>query len=174
MLLEDPGIASIFTAFVLDACLFLLFLLGFVVLKRCRSKSLESADDLYTPRSTVYSEHDTPLWTLVRKVLATSLPEVSRHCGHQTFLYLSVLKYTGIVLSVMSFYGLTVLVPVYLRGHEAEPNELEKMGISHILHEESLMLSPLVFFVFFSALGYVLVYKTMRLSEPADLLVIFT
>ncbi|CAG9335599.1 unnamed protein product [Blepharisma stoltei] len=65
-------------------------------------------------------------------------------------------------LTVMCFFGVIVLVPIYSQGDQTEGSIILKTGISNVLDDESYFVASIVFFIFFSLLGYSLVYIVLK------------
>lgn len=155
--MEDKT-SSLVTTLLIDSFIFFVCFLGFVGIRKFRSKRVNLKSAHYQARNAVYSENDFGFFELLEKVWDTSLPEIYKYCGLEAYIYILLHIQITVVLGIMCFFGLFVLIPVYVKGHGQVPNNLEKAGISHVIYEEDFIPTVIVFCVFFSLLSYSLVY----------------
>lgn len=143
-----------------DALLFSIEFVLFVIYRRYRSKPIDiSQPDVKQP---YYSESDTPLLILFRKVWRIPHSKISKYVGLEGYNFLSLHLACMWVFGFMSLIGLGTLFPLYLTGDDEVKTDMDQLGIAHTIHDNDSMVLPPVFVVVFSGLSYYMLYLYLK------------
>lgn len=143
-----------------DAILFTIEFILFAIYRKYRSKPIEILKpDVKQP---YYSESDTPLLTLFKKVWKIPHQNIAKYIGLEGQNFLSLHLACIWVFGVMSLIGLGTLFPLYLSGDDNVKTDMDKLGIAHTIHDDDSMVLPPIFVVVFSLLAYYLLYLYLK------------
>lgn len=97
------------------------------------------------------------------------LDDIRTKCGIQTYIFLSIHIQILYLFIVMCVFGLPALIPVYFYGSGMREYDVNPEAIANILEDNDKMIAGIMYFIFFSILGYFLVYKVLRSASTRSM-----
>jgi hypothetical protein len=144
----DRTSEELVTTLILDLLLLALMLLFYVPIKNARSHPDA------TGRTPPYCERTSSVTSLVSRVYRANDEEILRSCQADGYNYLVSIRLFAILVGVVSFIGLTLLLPLYSQGDTDVDSDLNEFAVQHILENENYLWAVVACWIAFSLLFY--------------------
>lgn len=151
---------GILPAIIVDTVIFSILFTLFCFFRKHRSARVSSSE--YQP---AFYETELTLLETLRGVYDYNKGEMLEHSNHEGWMYLTLYKAALKSLPGAAVLGMAILFPVYLAGNSKVIESIDKIGISHIIGDDLLMIAPVLCVPIFSAIFYLIVYAYYKESK---------
>lgn len=159
----DKSVGGLITTLVIDAVLFLLIMMFFMLFRRSKSAPLVEEYPEYQINRPYISTKESFI-TQVQQVKSVKNQEVKENVGSQPVVYLEFLRNVLYGLVVIGVLGLGILVPLYSLGSVDVATDLDKVGISHAITNSRILILSIVMIAINSLIVYATAFRYAKRS----------